>query len=247
MQPIPVIAIDGPSASGKGSVAMRLAERLGFHYLDSGAIYRATAVAVDRAPAGEETTTEGVAALATHLDLSFRDGRIWLGTDDITAEARSERAGQLASRVAAMPAVRAALLERQRDFRSPPGLVADGRDMGSVVFPDAVLKVFLTAGVAVRAHRRALQLLPEETPKGLIGKEKDAMIAPLFDVLKARVMADLIERDRRDSERAVAPLRCLPDAMELDTTDLSIEAAVDRVESWFRRAPAGRPGKAVAP
>lgn len=240
MQPIPVIAIDGPSASGKGTVAQRLAARLGFHYLDSGAIYRATAVAVDRDGRGEVAEPGATAELAARLDLSFRDERIWLGADDITAAARSERAGQIASRVAAMPPVRAALLERQRDFRRLPGLVADGRDMGSVVFPDAMLKVFLTAGIAVRARRRALQLAAAELPKGLIGKEKDAMIAPLFDALVARVTADLIERDRRDTERAVAPLRCLPDALELDTTDLSIEAAVDRVASWFRRVQAAR-------
>lgn len=245
MQPIPVIAIDGPSASGKGSVAEHVARRLGFHYLDSGAIYRAAAVAAVRA--GEDGAgTDGearLAALAGRMDLEFRDGRILMEAADITADARSEAAGRDASRIAALPSVRLALLERQRAFRRAPGLVADGRDMGSVVFPDARLKVFLTADVTARAHRRALQLAAaqglEESPKGLIDKEKDAIISPLFDALRATVQADLEERDRRDSQRAAAPLMCLPDALRLDTTGLSIDEAVATVEGWFR-SDAGR-------
>ena len=242
MHAVDVIAIDGPSASGKGTVAQKVAERLGFHYLDSGAIYRAAAHAAQLAginlddAAAQETA---IARVAGAMDLRFAGGAILLANQDVGPTLRSEECGREASKIAALPQVRAALLERQRDFRQAPGLVADGRDMGSVVFPDARLKVFLTAGVAERARRRTAQLAsvaqkgdgPAATndPKGLIGKENSGSIDALF----ASVLADLQARDERDSKRAVAPLAQLPDARLLDTSNLSIGQAVDQVLAWF--------------
>ena len=237
MQVIPVIAIDGPSASGKGTVAQRVARRLGFHYLDSGAIYRATGFAAQRAGIGLDDPV-ALATCAGAMDLGFHGDGVLLGGVDVTADVRSEDGGRIASRIAALPSVRAALLERQRQFRQAPGLVADGRDMATVVFPDAGLKVFLTADVAERARRRALQLIAaqdaQESPKGLIEKEKGAIIRAPFDAVLATVMADLNERDRRDSARSAAPLKRAPDAMELDTTAMSIENAVETVCGWFQ-------------
>ena len=248
-----VIAIDGPSASGKGTVAQRVAERLGFYYLDSGAIYRAAAHAAREAgidlddAAAQEAA---IAAVAAAMDLRFIGGGILLANRDVGAILRSEECGREASKIAALPAVRAALLQRQRDFRQAPGLVADGRDMGSVVFPGAGLKVFLTAGVTERARRRTQQLraaqlqartagtavpetatsgAPENDPKGLIGKENSGNIDALFDA----VLFDLKARDERDSKRAVAPLAQLPDARLLDTSNLSIEQAVEQVLAWY--------------
>lgn len=213
---IPVIAIDGPSASGKGTVAERLAQVLSFHYLDSGALYRLVAVAAARA--GVQLRDErGLAALAFAMPIAFRDGGAWLGDQEVTDALRTEEAGTAASQVAAYPAVRTALLERQRGFRRPPGLVAEGRDMGSVVFPDALLKVFLTADVAARAQRRHKQLMA----KGMYAKMPD-------------VVEELRRRDERDSSRPVAPLKHYPDALFLDTTPLSVEAAVDQVVRWYR-------------
>ena len=208
---IPVIAIDGPSASGKGTVAQRVADRLGFHYLDSGALYRLVGLAARKA--GVATSDEAaVSALAAALDARFERGNIYMGQEVVTDTLRSEQAGAAASEVAALPAVRAALLQRQRDYRQAPGLVADGRDMGSVVFPDAVLKIFLTASAEERAQRRYKQL---------IDKGMGATIAALLEDIKAR--------DERDSARSVAPLRKGGDAILLDTTSLSIEEAVDSV------------------
>lgn len=208
---VPVIAIDGPSASGKGTVAQRVADRLGFHYLDSGALYRLVGLAARKA--GVATSDEiAVSALAAALDARFENGNIYLGQEVVTDTLRSEQAGAAASEVAALPAVRAALLQRQRDYRQEPGLVADGRDMGSVVFPDAVLKIFLTASAEERAQRRYKQL---------IDKGMGATIAALLEDIKAR--------DERDSARSVAPLRKGGDAILLDTTSLSIEEAVDSV------------------
>ncbi|MBL8383294.1 MAG: (d)CMP kinase [Burkholderiales bacterium] len=236
----PVIAIDGPSASGKGSVAQRVAARLGFHYLDSGAIYRATAVAAARAglPIDGPGAEAGLAACAARMDLAFAADRVLLGAADVTDAVRSEEGGRNASRIAALPGLRAALLERQRAFRRAPGLVADGRDMGTVVFPDARLKVFLTASVAVRALRRARQLCPPPdpggSPNGLMQKEKGATLRAPFDAVLAQVTADLNERDRRDRERAAAPLLQAGDARELDTSAMSIDEAVDAVCEWYR-------------
>src|SRR5512139_69424 len=213
---IPVIAIDGPSASGKGTVAERVASRLGFHYLDSGALYRlATLQALRRAVSLDDPDT--LAAAARSMEISFRDGKLWLGGEDVTQAVREESVSAATSRVAASPQVRGALLERQHGFRQPPGLVADGRDMGSVVFPDAVLKVFLTADVGIRAERRHKQLME----KGMCAKMTD-------------VVEELRLRDARDSNRPVAPLRHYPDALFLDTGGLTIDQAVDQVLAWYR-------------
>jgi 3-phosphoshikimate 1-carboxyvinyltransferase len=212
--PVPVIAIDGPGGSGKGTVAQRVAARLGYHYLDSGALYRLVAVSAARAGVAFEDH-EAVTRLAAALEARFDGPRVRLGDDDVTDEIRTEAAGAGASRVAAIPAVRDALLDRQRRFRLAPGLVADGRDMGSVVFPDAPLKVFLTATVEARAERRHKQLME----KGI------SVSIPIL-------LRDLAERDARDAERTVAPLKAMPDARLLDTTQLSIDEAVDRVVGW---------------
>ena len=210
----PVIAIDGPSASGKGTVASQVASRLGFHYLESGALYRLVALAGGSDPA----------MTATALSAEFRDGRIFLSKQDVTEEIRSEAVGVRASEVARLPAVRTALLGRQRAFRQLPGLVADGRDMGTVVFPDAVLKVYLTASVQVRAERRYKQL---------IDKGNNANLAALSRTLE--------ERDRRDAERAVAPLKPAPDAVPLDSSELTIGQVVDRVLQLYRERTSGKP------
>ncbi len=231
MSMIPVIAIDGPSASGKGTVAERVAGLLGFHYLDSGAIYRAAALVATRAGVDLDAESGRVAALAQDMPLRFGQG-VWLGDADVTADIRSEACGANASRIAAVPAVRAALLARQRAFLVSPGLVADGRDMASVVFPQAALKVFLTASARERAFRRVAQLerLPLNDAKGLIEKENNGRLRVLFD----SVLADLEERDRRDAARAAAPLKQLAEAKLLDTTQLSVDQAVAAVLGWFR-------------
>ncbi len=204
---VPVIAIDGPSASGKGAVANRVAATLGFHYLESGALYRLVALA------GGESPVE----TAKRLDVSFRGGHIFLLEQDVTEKIRAEAVGLRASEIASQPAVRSALLERQRAFRRPPGLVADGRDMGTVVFPDAVLKVFLTASTATRAQRRYKQL---------IDKGNHANLAALS--------RDLEERDKRDAARAVAPLKPATDAVSVDSSELTIDAVVDQVLKKYR-------------
>ena len=215
---VPVIAIDGPSASGKGTVAARVAAVLGWHYLDSGALYRLTALAARRAavPWADEPA---VAAIAAALDVEFGENSIVLAGEEVGDAIRHEDISVGASQVAALPAVRDALLFRQRAFRRGPGLVADGRDMGSVVFPDAQTKVFLTASVEVRAQRRYKQLIE----KGIT-----ANILPLLQ--------DLRERDERDSQRSVAPLRQNEDAKLLDTTDMTIQQAVDQVLAWSKVA-----------
>ncbi len=217
---IPVIAIDGPSASGKGTVAALAARALGFHYLDSGAIYRVTAFAARRAGVSLEDP-QALAGLARGLDLRFDGGEVYLDGQPVGDAIRTEEAGRDASRIAAMPPVREALLERQRAFRQAPGLVTDGRDMGSVVFPDAALKIFLTATCEERANRRYKQL---------IEKGFDANLAALFQ--------DLSERDARDAARAAAPLRQTADAHLLETSDLTIGQAVEQVLVWFREASA---------
>ena len=209
----PVVAIDGPSASGKGTIASRVAEVLGYHYLESGALYRLVALS-----GGDPVKA------AKDLDVSFRSGIIYLKEQDVTDKLRGEAVGVRASEIAPDPAVRAALIERQRAFRQPPGLVADGRDMGTVVFPDAVLKVFLTAGVAVRAQRRYKQL---------IDKGNSANLAALS--------RDLEERDQRDAAREVAPLKPAADAASLDSSDLTIDQVVDRVLKMYRERTSGKP------
>ncbi len=217
--PAPVIAIDGPSASGKGTVAALLAKELGFHYLDSGALYRVVVLAAARTGLSLDDEA-ALARLADGLDMSFRAGEIWLEGEPVSEQVRSEACGNGASKVAAFPAVRRALLERQRAFRRPPGLVADGRDMGSTVFPDAALKVFLTATPEVRAERRYKQL---------IGK---GLCANIGDILQ-----DIRQRDARDSARSVAPLQKCADASLLDTTSLTIEQVVAEL---IRRCRAAR-------
>ena len=228
---VAVIAIDGPSASGKGAVAQRVADALGFAYLDSGAIYRVAALAAMRAGLDLEGAADPLAAVATGMPLEFGGGKVWLAQQDVTEEIRSQECGAGASHIAALPAVRAALLARQRAFCTAPGLVADGRDMASVVFPDAPLKVFLTADVSERAYRRVAQLagLALNRAKQLIENEKDAKIRVLFD----SVSADLQERDRRDAGRAAAPLKQVEGAKLLDTTQLSIDEAVVRILGWW--------------
>ena len=213
-----VIAIDGPSASGKGTVEARVAEALGMDYLDSGALYRLTALAAQTQGVAwdDEAALEPIAA---QLPVAFVAGSILLNGEDVSATIRQEAIGMGASQVAKWPAVRAALLERQRAFAGERGLVADGRDMGSVVFPDAKLKVFLTASAEERARRRALQLNID-----------------LNSAAYQAIVDDIKQRDWNDSQRAVAPLQQLPDAHLLDTTELSIENAVKKVLDWYRQS-----------
>jgi len=213
---IPVIAIDGPSASGKGTVAARVAQALAFNYLDSGALYRLVAFAAHESgtPLGDEAA---LAKIAGAMDVRFAEGQAFLEGRDVTPEIRSESLSVAASRVAAQPAVRTALLARQRAFREVPGLVAEGRDMGSVVFPDAALKVFLTASVETRAERRYKQLME----KGMYAKMAD-------------VVEELRKRDERDSSRPVAPLKHYPDAVFLDTTGLDVDRSVAKILAWWR-------------
>jgi cytidylate kinase len=207
----PVIAIDGPSASGKGTVAQRVAEKLGFHYLDSGALYRLVALAAIQSGvdlSDEKTLTD----IAARLDVAFEGAEIRLQNENVTDAIRMEACSNAASQIAAYPGVRTALLARQREFRQIPGLVADGRDMGSVVFPEAILKIFLTASAETRAQRRYKQLME----KGI-----DANISTLLQ--------DIRERDARDSNRTVAPLQRSANTHLLDTTSLNITEAVDSV------------------
>lgn len=213
---VPIITIDGPSGSGKGTIARRVAHHLGWHLLDSGALYRLVALAARQS--GLDPADEAAhAACAMGLDVRFGanhrgDEQIWLAGTDVTAAIRTERAGEEASRVAVMPPVRTALLDRQRAFAETPGLVADGRDMGTVVFPHAELKIFLTASADERARRRHKQL----KDKGL-------------DVSLAALSREIAERDQRDMRRAVAPLVAASDAQIVDSTSLTIDAVVDRV------------------
>jgi len=213
---VPVIAIDGPSASGKGTVAAKVAAALGYHYLDSGALYRLATLAALRA--GTDLDDEAaLAEVARAMDVRFEEGGVRLEGAEVTEALRTEEVSAATSRVAARPAVRQALLARQRAFRRAPGLVADGRDMGSNVFPDAALKVFLTADVATRAERRYKQL----KEKGMYAKMQD-------------VVEELGRRDARDASRPVAPLRHYPDAFFLDTSTLSVDEAVGQVLGWWR-------------
>lgn len=213
----PVIAIDGPTASGKGTIAERVARALGFRYLDSGSLYRLVAWrALQRnVSSGDEAE---LARLAASLEPSFVDGRIEVDGQDVTDAIRSEDVSRVASQIAVHPRVRQALLEVQRSRRQPPGLVADGRDMGTVVFPDATLKVYLTASVEARADRRYKQLIEKGFP---------ANIATLSQELRAR--------DARDSERTASPLRPAEDAYQLDSSALTIEEVVAQVLDWYAK------------
>ena len=212
----PVIAIDGPSASGKGTVAQKVAEVLGFHYLDSGSLYRLVGLVARRTGIALDDEKR-LAGVAGGLAVSFVGEQILIDKQDVMDDIRTEESGHAASAVAVHPQVRAALLERQRAFRQRPGLVADGRDMGSVIFPDAALKVFLTATVEERAMRRHKQL----KQKGIIAT---------LDLL----LQDIRERDARDSSRSAAPLRQGSDARLLDTTAMSVAEAVECVLAWYR-------------
>ncbi|WP_417781305.1 (d)CMP kinase [Stutzerimonas xanthomarina] len=216
---VPVITIDGPSGSGKGTVAALLAAKLGWNFLDSGALYRLLAFAA-RNHGVDLTNEEALKLLAAHLDVQFgadingHGMQIILEGEEVTQAIRNEQVGAGASQVAALPVVREALLQRQKAFREPPGLVADGRDMGTVVFPDAALKIFLTASAEERARRRFLQLKT---------KGDDVNLASLLDEIRAR--------DERDTQREVAPLRPADDAVQLDSTELSIEQVLGQILS----------------
>jgi cytidylate kinase len=213
----PVIAIDGPSASGKGTVAELVARSLGFHYLDSGALYRLVALAALGMGINLEEELK-IRDIALNINVKFNNG-VWLEQREVTDAIREEAVSAAASRVAALPRVRQALLARQKAFRQPPGLVADGRDMGSVVFPDAVLKIFLTATPEARAQRRYKQLME----KGLNAN----MVA---------LLQDIRDRDTRDTMRAVAPLQRCADAIYLDTTALPVKTVVAQVLTYYRQA-----------
>ncbi|HQR51219.1 MAG TPA: (d)CMP kinase [Methylophilaceae bacterium] len=217
MNMIPVIAIDGPSASGKGTVAQQVARRLGYHYLDSGALYRIVALAGLKQGISWQDEA-ALAQVAVGLAIHFDNGEIFLNGENVSDAVRSEEMSRGASEVAVHPAVRSALFELQRSFRKAPGLVADGRDMGSVVFPDAATKIFLTASAEVRAERRYKQLME----KGIAANMAD-------------ILQDLQARDTRDRARIVAPLQQCADAILLDTDHLTIEQAVQAVLDFQSR------------
>ncbi|MBW3918190.1 (d)CMP kinase [Neisseria meningitidis] len=212
-----VIAIDGPGASGKGTVAARVAAVLGYDYLDTGALYRLTALYAQKQGVGWHDE-ENVSELAKKLPAVFSDSRILLGGEDVSDGIRTEAIGMGASAVAQLPKVRASLLQRQRDFLTEKGLVADGRDTGSVVFPQAELKIFLTAESKIRAERRAKQI-------GI----------PCEGLAFERILSDIEARDEADRNRKVAPLKQQPDALLLDTSRLTIEETVKKVLDWYRK------------
>ena len=213
-----ILAVDGPTASGKGTLAAELARRLGYHYLDSGALYRLTGLAARLAGLEPEAVNEAeIADLAASLPVQFGPGRIWLGGNEVTEHIRTEAAGMDASRVSALPSVRQALLDLQRGFARLPGLVADGRDMGTLIFPAAPLKIFLTADAAQRAERRHKQLISKGIP---------AKIDSLH--------ADLEARDARDTSRTASPLKPAQDALLLDNSQLSIDQSVEQVLDWWQ-------------
>jgi cytidylate kinase len=216
MNRIPVITIDGPTASGKGTVASRVAQSLGFAFLDSGALYRLTALSAIESgmDIGEEA---GLSRIAAGLDVRFEGERILLSGREVSDEIRAETVGVAASRIATLPGVRSALVDLQHGFRRAPGLVADGRDMGTVIFPAADLKVFLTASVEARADRRYKQLIGKGFPANM-----------------PALLQDLRERDARDTERAVAPLKPADGAHLLDTSEMTIEQAVEKVLGWYQ-------------
>ena len=213
----PVIAIDGPSASGKGTVAARVAETLGWAYLDSGALYRLTALYMTQQGVSPEKE-DAVADLATHLPVMFHHGDIFLNGNNVAGKIRSEEISLLASQIAALPRVRAALLQRQRDFAKSQGLVADGRDMATVVFPNAVLKIFLTATAQIRAERRAKQL----------GVSLDTSEFQ-------QILSDIEQRDEKDKNRAIAPLKQAEDAYLIDSSHLTIDETVAKVLDLYRQ------------
>ena len=215
-QSVPVIAIDGPTASGKGTVAQIVAEALGFHYLDSGALYRLVGLASFKA--GVSTDSElDLIPITEKLNVIFQGDRVFLADEDVTDVIRQEAMGKRASEVAVHPGVRAALVARQQAFRQAPGLVADGRDMASVIFQDAITKVFLTASVEARAERRYKQL-----------------IAKGFSANMSVLLQDLRDRDARDANRSTSPLKAVEGAHHLDTTSMTIDEAVNHVLDWYK-------------
>ena len=225
---IPVIAIDGPTASGKGTLAALVAQQLGYHYLDSGALYRLTAFAALQAGLALDTAHEqAIADLARTLPVEFQGEHVLLSGVNVSEAIRTEEAGMNASKVSVLPLVRQALVDLQLSFRRLPGLVADGRDMGTVIFPEADLKVFLTASAEKRAERRHKQLIS----KG---------ISTTIDVLRA----DLTARDARDTQRSVAPLKPAQDALPLDNSSLSIDSSVTQVMHWWQDKQVFGPGHA---
>ena len=219
MTAAPVIAIDGPSASGKGTIAKRVADELSFHYLESGALYRLIALVSLR---DRLTDADALAEVAGQMAVDWVGEKILLSDQDVTLDVRGEEVSRRASEVAKIPEVRKRLLKRQRAFRRPPGLVADGRDMGTVVFPDATLKVFLTASPEVRAKRRYKQLIDKGIPANLRSLSRD-----------------LAERDARDRNRTVAPLVPAPDSQVLDSSALSIDAVAELIVRWYRERTGG--------
>jgi cytidylate kinase len=236
---VPVIAIDGPTASGKGTVSRAIANALGFHLLDSGAIYRAFALAIIR----RNIATNEINRLETEakvLSLEFRGDIVWLDSGDATAEIRAESVGMLASKLSAIPEVRAALLERQRAFAQAPGLVADGRDMGTIVFPDAQLKVYLTTTATVRGERRFGQLrkralansAPDvsENAKHLIEKGN----SPIIESSLERVIEQIRQRDSQDKTRSIAPLKPAADAIVIDNSAHGPNETIDAVLSLWK-------------
>ena len=212
---IPVITIDGPTASGKGTVAHQVADKLGFHYLDSGALYRLTALQALRKNTALNDE-HALAKLAEHLPCHFQGGDVFLANENVSHAIRAEVVGNVASKIAVLVSVRQALFALQLGFRRAPGLVADGRDMGTVIFPHANLKVFLTASVQARAERRYKQL----NDKGIAANMHD-------------LLADLTARDERDTQRAVAPLKPAEEAFVLDTSNMNAEQAVAQVQQWY--------------
>ncbi|MGH8712442.1 MAG: (d)CMP kinase [Casimicrobiaceae bacterium] len=225
----PVIAIDGPAASGKGTIAQGVAAALGFRCLDSGSLYRMVALEAVRQHV-ELDDEPRLAAIADGLALRSGEGKVFVSGEDVTEAIRTEPVSAAASRVAVLPRVRTALLTRQRGFRAPPGLVAEGRDMGTIVFPDARLKIYLTASAEARARRRYKQLIDKGNPVTIQG-----------------LLRDIRERDARDSARAEAPLRAAADAIVLDTTDMPVAAAVACVLQQYQAltadGPAARNGR----
>lgn len=213
----PVIAIDGPSASGKGTIAEAVAQRLDFHYLDSGALYRIVGLIGNERGANLDNDLD-ISNISLNLNIKFESGRVSVDGRDVSMQIRGEAAGAAASRVAALPGVRRALMALQRGFRQPPGLVADGRDMGSVVFPDASLKIYLTATPEERARRRHKQLMEKDSGASM-----------------ATLLQDIRDRDLRDSTRAAAPLLKCADAFEIDTTGMPVEDVVARVLHLYQK------------
>ena len=213
----PVIAIDGPSASGKGTIAEAVAQRLDFHYLDSGALYRIVGLVSGERGANLDSDLE-ISNISLNLNIKFKSGRVWVDARDVSEQIRGEVVGAAASRVAALPGVRKALMSLQRSFRRPPGLVADGRDMGSVVFPDAALKIYLTASPEERARRRHKQLMEKDSGASM-----------------AALLQDIRDRDFRDSTRAAAPLLKCADAIEIDTTGMPVADVVAQVLHLYQK------------